>query len=48
MATDSPGFAIDENRDELGSELKLPPQYENLRDQLTESLYPIEVRKRSK
>ncbi|MFC0014126.1 MULTISPECIES: ring-cleaving dioxygenase [Allobacillus] len=48
MATDSPGFAIDEERDELGRDLKLPPQYEDFRDQLTESLYPIEVRKLSK
>ncbi|MBR7554014.1 ring-cleaving dioxygenase [Allobacillus sp. GCM10007491] len=48
MATDSPGFMIDENRDELGSELKLPSQYESYRDQLTETLLPIEVRKLSK
>ena len=28
IATDGPGFAVDENPAELGSSLKLPPQYE--------------------
>jgi len=31
IATDNPGFAIDESVDELGSSLKLPPQYESRR-----------------
>ena len=34
IATDNPGFATDETVAELGSGLKLPPQYESHRDQL--------------
>lgn len=44
MATDPPGFAIDEPKETLGEELKLPPQYETYREQLNEQLIPIEVR----
>lgn len=44
MATDPPGFAIDEPKEALGEELKLPPQYETYREQLNEQLIPIEVR----
>ena len=31
LATDNPGFAIDEPVNELGTHLKLPPQYESNR-----------------
>ena len=34
IATDNPGFAVDEPIAELGSSLKLPTQYEGYRDQL--------------
>ncbi|HET7657044.1 MAG TPA: ring-cleaving dioxygenase [Bacillales bacterium] len=43
-ATDSPGFLIDESEKELGRSLKLPPQYEQHRNQLEQVLEPIEVR----
>ena len=42
IATDVPGFAVDEPVEELGTSLKLPPQYESRRGQLEESLTPIE------
>jgi glyoxalase family protein len=38
IATDNPGFAIDEDINELGSNLKLPPQYERSRKQIEEVL----------
>jgi catechol 2,3-dioxygenase-like lactoylglutathione lyase family enzyme len=41
IATDPPGFAIDEAPDELGTQLKLPPQYEGMRAELEESLIPL-------
>ncbi|GGB58832.1 ring-cleaving dioxygenase [Virgibacillus dakarensis] len=44
IATDSPGFAIDESTESLGENLKLPPQYEVHRQKLENSLIPIEVR----
>ncbi|MEN1968082.1 ring-cleaving dioxygenase [Lentibacillus sp. N15] len=44
IATDPPGFAIDESNEELGQSLKLPPQYEKYRQQLENTLIPIEVR----
>lgn len=44
IATDPPGFAIDESSEELGKILKLPPQYEHYRQQLENILIPIEVR----
>ncbi|HEK20344.1 MULTISPECIES: ring-cleaving dioxygenase [unclassified Mucilaginibacter] len=34
IATDNPGFAVDESVEELGSHLKLPAQYEQYRDKL--------------
>jgi glyoxalase family protein len=42
LATASPGFAIDEDPDHLGEELRLPPQYEHLRARLEASLMPLE------
>ncbi len=41
IATPSPGFAIDEDPDHLGEELRLPPQHEHLRDRLTQTLRPL-------
>ncbi|HYG01186.1 MAG TPA: ring-cleaving dioxygenase [Chryseosolibacter sp.] len=38
IATDSPGFAVDEAVDQLGSNLKLPPQYESYREKIEEAL----------
>jgi len=43
IATDGPGFAIDESPPELGSSLKLPPMYEPMRDQLTRSLPSVRL-----
>jgi glyoxalase family protein len=41
LATPSPGFAIDEDPEHLGEQLRLPPQHEHLRDQLEASLTPL-------
>lgn len=41
LATPSPGFAIDEDAEHLGEELRLPPQHERLRDRLELSLTPL-------
>jgi glyoxalase family protein len=38
IATDNPGFGIDEPIDQLGSELKLPAQYEHHRQKIEEAL----------
>lgn len=43
IATDGPGFTIDEDLESLGSELKLPKQYEHLRSRLEESLIPVKL-----
>jgi glyoxalase family protein len=42
LATPSPGFAIDEDPEQLGEALRLPPQYEHLRDRLERSLTPLQ------
>lgn len=44
IATDPPGFAIDEEPEALGESLKLPEQYEKHRKRLQEDLPPIAVR----
>lgn len=44
IATDPPGFAHDETPETMGENLMLPEQYETHREQLTESLIPLEVR----
>jgi len=44
IATDPPGFAIDESFETMGSGLKLPSQYEQYREQLNQTLIPLEVR----
>jgi glyoxalase family protein len=41
LATPSPGFAIDEDPEHLGEALRLPPQYEHLRDRLEAELTPL-------
>jgi glyoxalase family protein len=41
IATTSPGFAVDEDPDHLGEELRLPKQHEHLRDQLEHQLTPL-------
>lgn len=38
LATDNPGFTVDESIDKLGNELKLPAQYERYRGTLEQSL----------
>lgn len=45
IATDPPGFAIDESYETMGEKLMLPIQYEQYREQLEKTLIPIEVRK---
>jgi glyoxalase family protein len=44
IATDGPGFLIDEPADELGDSLKLPPMYESARDEIERVLPPIQLR----
>jgi len=41
LATDTPGFAIDEPLDQLGTHLKLPGQYEPMREKIENSLPTI-------
>ena len=41
IATTSPGFAVDEDPEHLGEELKLPRQHEHLRSQLEQILTPV-------
>lgn len=43
IATDVPGFMIDESEDRLGTELQLPQWYESRRDELTERLPEIRI-----
>lgn len=45
IATDAPGFSIDESADALGTTLKLPPQYESYRGQLVQLLPPLKLPK---
>lgn len=42
LATDNPGFAVDEDVETLGRDLKLPPQYEARRAAITAALPPLE------
>ncbi|MBZ4690819.1 ring-cleaving dioxygenase [Cereibacter changlensis] len=44
IATDPPGFAVDEAPDQLGQSLKLPEKYEAMRDRITRVLPPLKVR----
>lgn len=43
LATNPPGFAIDEPADKLGESLKLPPQYEQHRGEIEAVLPPIHL-----
>ena len=43
IATDPPGFAIDEPVERLGSSLKLPPRYEPMRERIERTLPPLQV-----
>ncbi|NEX45719.1 ring-cleaving dioxygenase [Pseudotabrizicola algicola] len=44
IATDPPGFAVDEPVQSLGQSLKLPPRYEPLRARIERVLPPLRVR----
>lgn len=44
IATDGPGFAIDEDKDSLGENLMLPEQYEKHRGELEKILTPINLK----
>ena len=44
IATDPPGFTVDEPMDELGQKLMLPSWFESKREELEETLPPVEVR----
>ena len=46
LATDAPGFDVDEPRASLGEGLRLPPQYEAMRPQLERTLVPLRVPRR--
>jgi glyoxalase family protein len=41
LASNNPGFTVDEPLNELGTHLKLPSQYEFMRDQLEKTLIPL-------
>ena len=41
IATDTPGFTIDESQEELGTSLKLPPRYEAQRRLIEDTLPKI-------
>jgi glyoxalase family protein len=43
IATDPPGFAVDEDPEHLGEDLKLPPWLETRRDRLEEVLPPLRL-----
>ena len=42
IATLGPGFAIDEDPERLGEELRVPRMHAHLREQLEEILRPVE------
>ena len=48
IATDGPGFTIDEPLERLGTQLKLPPQYERMRAQIESVLPKIRLPERAK
>lgn len=43
IATDPPGFSLDEREEELGTHLKLPPWYESHRSEIEKALQPIRL-----
>jgi glyoxalase family protein len=42
LATDNPGFATDESVDELGTALRLPPEFESMRGRIEKALPTLE------
>lgn len=48
LATDPPGFEIDEPKEELGNSLKLPPQYEPRRESLERSLQKLDLPRKAR
>jgi glyoxalase family protein len=42
IATDDPGFTVDEPKEKLGKQLLLPPWYEEHRKQIEATLPPLE------
>lgn len=44
IATVGPGFAVDEEKDHLGESLKLPPQYEPLREEIEKALPRVKMK----
>ena len=47
IATDPPGFAVDEDETRLGEALKLPPQYEAYRERIERVLPPLKLPERA-
>ncbi len=47
IATDVPGFAVDEEEESLGEALRLPPWLEGERDSIASSLPPLELDQRA-
>jgi len=43
VATNEPGFDVDEDTAHLGEALKLPSQHQHLRDRLERHLEPLEA-----
>ncbi len=43
IATEAPGFAVDESPAELGTRLQLPPMYQASREQIEQSLPPLRL-----
>jgi len=46
IATDPPGFTVDEPLQSLGEKLQLPPQYEPMRAQVESNLTPLHIPRR--
>lgn len=46
IATNPPGFTVDEDLDSLGEQLKLPAWFESERTRIQENLMPIQVKER--
>ena len=46
VATDQPGFTIDESREQLGTRLALPPWLENSRGEIQRNLPPVSLPRR--
>jgi glyoxalase family protein len=48
IATEGPGFTVDESASHLGESLKLPPQYEQHRPEIERALPPILIGPKAK